>query len=107
MSTAHEGSDHPAFLQHHFHTVQQQEASAKLGMWLFLVQELLFFAGIFLAYGTLRYFYPDTMLQAHEQLSIPLGGLNTLVLITSSSRWRSVCGRPSSATTGTCDSSWP
>lgn len=83
-SASSEDAAHPRFLQHHFHSAEQQEASAKLGMWLFLVQELLFFAGIFLAYGALRYFYPDTMLQAHEHLSIPLGGLNTVVLITSS-----------------------
>lgn len=72
------------FLQHHFHSAVQQEASAKLGMWLFLAQELVFFGGIFLAYGAVRYFYPETMLSAHEHLSVPMGALNTAVLITSS-----------------------
>ena len=76
--------DHPAFLQHHFHSAQQQESSAKFGMWLFLAQEILFFSGLFMAYGAIRYFYPDTMLSAHELLSIPSGGLNTIILITSS-----------------------
>lgn len=72
------------YLQHHFHSAAQQEASAKLGMWLFLAQELMFFGGIFLAYGAVRYFYPETMLSAHEHLSVPMGALNTVVLITSS-----------------------
>ncbi len=59
-------------------------SAAKMGMWLFLAQEVLFFSGVFLAYAVYRYFYPETFLRAHEFLSVPLGGLNTLVLITSS-----------------------
>ena len=74
----------PAHLEHHFHTVAQQKSAAKLGMWIFLATETLFFGGLFLAYGALRFFYPGTFMAAHEHLNIPLGGLNTLVLITSS-----------------------
>lgn len=76
--------NHPKHLQHHFHSSMQQEASSKLGMWLFLAQELLFFSGVFLAYAVIRFFYPDTMLSAHEHLSIPAGAFNTVVLLTSS-----------------------
>jgi cytochrome c oxidase subunit 3 len=78
--------DHSAdrFLQHHFFDHAQQRDSSKLGMWIFLAQEVLFFSGVFLAYSVVRSFYPDMMLQAHEQLSKPLGALNTIVLITSS-----------------------
>ena len=75
---------HPDFLQHHFYTAEQQQSSAKLGMWLFLAQEVLFFGGIFVAYAFVRYMYPETMLAAHAYLDVKLGGLNTLVLITSS-----------------------
>lgn len=78
------GDAHPTYLQHHFHTPGQQRDAAKLGMWLFLAQEVLFFAGIFMAYGTVRFFYPETMLAAHEHLSVPMGAVNTLVLLTSS-----------------------
>lgn len=85
MSHAHDAhADHPAFLQHHFHTPEQQAASAKLGMWLFLAQEILFFSGLFMAYFAFRFFYPQTFLAAHEHLNIPLGTLNTFFLITSS-----------------------
>lgn len=74
----------PAFLQHHYVTAEQQKDAAKLGMWIFLATEVLFFGGLFLAYGAFRYFYPGTFLAAHEYLSVPLGSLNTVVLITSS-----------------------
>jgi len=74
----------PAHLQHHFHTPEQQRAAAKLGMWIFLVQEVLFFSGLFVTYTVFRYFYPGTFLKAHEHLSVPLGTFNTFVLLTSS-----------------------
>lgn len=82
MTTSHDA--HPDHLQHHFHTVEQQHESSKLGMWIFLVQEILFFSGLFMAYAAFRYFYPETFLKAHEHLSIPLGTVNTVVLLTSS-----------------------
>jgi cytochrome c oxidase subunit 3 len=76
--------DHPKHLAHHFHSSAQQEASSKLGMWVFLAQEILFFSGVFVAYAAVRYFYPETMLSSHEHLSIPWGAFNTVVLLTSS-----------------------
>jgi cytochrome c oxidase subunit 3 len=78
------GDAHPEHLEHHFYSAGQQKAAAKMGMWLFLATEVLFFGGLFLGYATLRFFYPGTFMAAHEYLSIPLGGLNTVVLITSS-----------------------
>lgn len=80
----HDDHDHPVWMQHHFDTAAQQESASKLGMWLFLSTEVLMFSGLFLAYAIARYLYPDMMLQAHEELSIPLGATNTVVLITSS-----------------------
>lgn len=76
--------DHPKHLAHHFHSSAQQEASSKLGMWVFLAQEILFFSGVFVAYASVRYFYPETMLSSHEHLSIPMGTFNTVVLLASS-----------------------
>tara|TARA_B100000683_G_scaffold270451_1_gene309344 strand:+ start:378 stop:1121 length:744 start_codon:yes stop_codon:yes gene_type:complete len=82
--SAHE--DHPYYHAHHFHTMEQQNASLKLGMWAFLVQELLFFSGLFMAYISMRFFYPETfeLVQQKNLLSIPWGATNTLVLLTSS-----------------------
>ncbi|MCA9666276.1 MAG: cytochrome c oxidase subunit 3 family protein [Myxococcales bacterium] len=82
MSAAH--GDHPKFLQHHFHSAEQQASASKLGMWLFLAQEVLFFGGIFVAYGVLRFLYPETFLAAHAYLDVKMGAINTVILITSS-----------------------
>lgn len=82
-STAHSDS-HPSFLQHHFHDAEQQEESSKLGMWIFLLTEILFFGGLFCAYAIYNAWYPETFVNAHKQLDWVLGGVNTVVLITSS-----------------------
>lgn len=79
-----EHGQHPSFLQHHFYTAAQQLDAAKLGMWLFLVQEILFFSGVFVGFIAYRAFYYEEFLNAHYQLSVAAGGLNTVVLITSS-----------------------
>jgi len=78
------GAGHSRHLAHHFNSMSQQNASAKLGMWLFLAQELLFFSGLFLMYALGRYFYPETFLAAHELLDWKLGAVNTVVLLFSS-----------------------
>jgi cytochrome c oxidase subunit 3 len=77
--------DHPPFLAHHYDTPEQQYQSSKLGMWIFLGTEILMFGGLFCAYGIYRHNHPEVFLYAaSEYLSTFLGGLNTLVLITSS-----------------------
>jgi cytochrome c oxidase subunit 3 len=74
---------HP-FLQHHYNTPGQQAGAAKLGMWVFLATEILMFSGLFLAYFITRMHYPDMVLAAHEHLNKVAGGVNTVVLLTSS-----------------------
>jgi cytochrome c oxidase subunit 3 len=71
---------------HHFKSGMEEFEACKQGMWIFLVTEVLFFSGMFLAYAILRVFYPDMMHDVHHHriLDWRLGGLNTLVLITSS-----------------------
>jgi cytochrome c oxidase subunit 3 len=71
-------------LAHHFATPRQQAASAKLGMWIFLITEILLFSGLFVAYGALRALHPADFSQAAHQLDVTLGTLNTAVLIGSS-----------------------
>ena len=75
MSAAaeHGHGHHPPYLAHHFHDMDQQSSSNKMGMWLFLVQEILFFAGLFMAYTCMRYLYPDTWLAAAEELDKVMG----------------------------------
>lgn len=61
----------------------QYEASG-LGMWVFLVQEVMFFGGLFVAYLVYRNMYFDGFGTASETLNIYLGAFNTVVLIGSS-----------------------
>ena len=76
--------DPPMPLAHHFDTPGQQASSAKFGMWVFLATEILMFSGLFLAYFIVRMFYPDMVLSSHELLDKTWGGVNTVVLLTSS-----------------------
>lgn len=71
-------------LEHHFVDSDHQFDAAKLGMWVFIVNEILFFGGLFCAYIVFRAWYPDLFQQAAYQLNAVLGGINTLVLIASS-----------------------
>jgi len=71
-------------LEHHFHDAEQQKDSAKIGMWIFLLTEILTFGGLFVAYAIFRAVNPDMFYNAHKFLDTQLGGINTLVLITSS-----------------------
>jgi cytochrome c oxidase subunit 3 len=71
-------------LQHHFADFKQQKESVVLGMWSFLVQEVMFFGGLFATYLVYRSQYPDAFHAGAQQLDVNLGGMNTLVLICSS-----------------------
>jgi cytochrome c oxidase subunit III len=71
-------------LAHHFDTLEQQTEATTLGMWVFLVTEVLFFGGLFLVYTVYRHWYPDAFVAASHELDVTLGTINTAVLITSS-----------------------
>lgn len=75
---------HSRFFQHHFVDAEQQFQTAKLGMWIFLVTEILMFGGLFAAYIVFRTWYPDLFTQASAELNTLWGGVNTVVLIGSS-----------------------
>ena len=73
-----------AHVAHHFESAQQQFDAGKLGMWLFLVTEVLFFSGLFVAYAVYRSHHPEVFVDAHKYLNTTLGALNTIVLLLSS-----------------------
>jgi cytochrome c oxidase subunit 3 len=75
---------HNPALLHHFADAQQQKNSASLGMWLFLVTEIMFFGGMFCAYLIYRLTYFNAFAAGSQQLNIWLGATNTGVLIVSS-----------------------
>jgi cytochrome c oxidase subunit III len=71
-------------LAHHFDTLEEQKEAASLGMWVFLVTEVMFFGGVFAAYAIYRHYFFDAFAAASHHLDIALGGINTAVLLTSS-----------------------
>jgi cytochrome c oxidase subunit III len=83
----HESPGHEAhhpMLQHHFHDMEQQKEASSLGMWIFLITEIMFFGGMFAAYLVYRHSYYDVFMWGSTSLNIWLGGINTVVLICSS-----------------------
>jgi cytochrome c oxidase subunit III len=74
---------HPA-LAHHFDSLEQQQSAATLGMWTFLVTEVMIFGAILMAYAVYRTAYTAEFEAASGHLILGLGAANTLVLIGSS-----------------------
>ncbi len=64
--------------------MEQQLEASTLGMWVFLVTEIMFFGGMFMAYIVYRITYPEAWLLGSNHLNVTLGALNTAVLICSS-----------------------
>jgi cytochrome c oxidase subunit 3 len=71
-------------LQHHFADLGQQHESATLGMWIFLLTEVMFFGGLFAAYLIYRLAYPAVFVAASRHMEFWAGTANTVVLLTSS-----------------------
>ncbi len=77
------GSHHPD-LAHHFRDLAQQKEAATLGMWVFLVTEIMFFGGLFGAYTVYRNLHYAGFSAGSAHLNIVMGAANTAVLICSS-----------------------
>ncbi len=80
----HVSHEHPAYLRHHFETVEQQKEASAFGMWLFLLTEIMFFGGMFAAYLIYRNWYYPAFVAGSNTLNIWYGTINTGVLICSS-----------------------
>jgi cytochrome c oxidase subunit 3 len=78
-----EHAHHPK-LQHHFDDMAQQMEASTLGMWVFLVTEIMFFGGLFTAYLVYRHASPEGFAEASHHLNVTWGAVNTIVLIVSS-----------------------
>src|ERR1035437_6765799 len=76
--------EHTQFLQHHFNDMGQQLDATKIGMWLFLVTEVLLFGGLFVGYGIMHAKHHEAFMAAHHQLNRTMGAINTIVLLVSS-----------------------
>ena len=75
---------HGAAFAHQFDDIEQQRDAATMGMWIFLVTEIMFFGGLFASYVVYRVIYPTAFAVASLALDITLGTLNTAVLLISS-----------------------
>lgn len=77
-------AEHTTALRHHFDDLEQQKDASTLGMWVFLVTEIMFFGGLFAGYTIYRLLYPDAFAAASHHTDLVLGSINTIVLIGSS-----------------------
>lgn len=69
---------------HHFEDLAQQQEANRLGLWVFLATEVLFFGVLITGYIVFRSVYPTTFLAGSQHLNVVLGTLNTAILLTSS-----------------------
>lgn len=77
-------STHSLVLKHHFDNLEQQHSAERLGMWMFLVTEVLFFSGLFVAYTVYRHWFSTEFQFASSHLILWIAAVNTALLITSS-----------------------
>ncbi|MGD0872053.1 MAG: cytochrome c oxidase subunit 3 family protein [Bryobacteraceae bacterium] len=80
---AHAHAESPQ-LRVQFDTEAQQKDASTLGMWLFLITEVMFFGGMFLVYTVYRNAYPGIFAIASSSLNVYIGAANTAVLLCSS-----------------------
>jgi cytochrome c oxidase subunit 3 len=71
-------------LREQFDTAAQQREASTLGMWIFLITEIMFFGGMFLCYTVYRSSYPEVFAEASRSLNVYMGAANTVVLLCSS-----------------------
>ncbi len=83
MAQSHTATAHSA-LAHHFDNLEQQREAGALGMWVFLMTEVMFFGGLFTGYIIYRSQNQEAFAAASNHLNWKLGAFNTAVLICSS-----------------------
>ena len=69
---------------HHFNNLPQQQQTQRFGMWLFLVTEVLFFGGAFVAYTAYRIWFPKDFEAGSAALNVGIASVNTFLLLLSS-----------------------
>ena len=78
------GHGHDPRVFHQYEDYDQQCESYIVGMWCFVVQEIMFFGALFVGYTLYRWQYQNDFYEAHKVLNVLMGGTNTMVLLTSS-----------------------
>jgi len=75
---------HDSTLQHHFATPEQQKDASMMGMWVFLITEIMFFGGMFYGYMVYRSLYFSAWAEGSQHMDFWWGTINTVVLLCSS-----------------------
>jgi cytochrome c oxidase subunit 3 len=83
-SEAHVHREETLALREQFDTAEQQKDASTFGMWIFLITEIMFFGGMFLAYTVYRHLYSEVFAVASSTLNVYIGAANTVVLLCSS-----------------------
>ena len=84
-TSGHAHASHHEDLAHQFEDMDQQNESYIVGMWTFLVTEIMFFGALFLCYSIYRKANPGVFFEiSRHHLNVLLGGINTVILLTSS-----------------------
>ena len=83
MAQSHAAPAHTA-LAHHFDNLEQQREAGTLGMWVFLITEIMFFGGMFTSYVVYRLQNQEAFAIGSNHLNVTMGAINTVVLICSS-----------------------
>jgi cytochrome c oxidase subunit III len=76
--------EHGSAVAHQFDDMAQQHEASSLGMWVFLITEVMFFGGLFTGYAVYRTAYSSAFAAASRHLDVILGGINTAILLCSS-----------------------
>lgn len=71
-------------LREQFATAEQQRETAVLGMWVFILTEMMLFGGMFAAFGVYRHWYPEAFAHGSSEMVLWMGAVNTAILICSS-----------------------
>jgi cytochrome c oxidase subunit 3 len=71
-------------LREQFSTPEQQREAATMGMWIFIITELMLFGGMFAAFAVFRHWYPVGFTKGSSEMELTMGAVNTAVLICSS-----------------------
>jgi len=66
------------------HDEHRDDEGSKLGIWLFIFTELLFFGGLFVVYAVYRHAHSEAFKLAAQELDVALGTINTVILLVSS-----------------------
>jgi cytochrome c oxidase subunit 3 len=67
-----------------YQSLELQERTLELGMWIFLATELLLFAALFALYGSYRTMFPHDFAEGVSHNTLKFGTVNMYVLLTSS-----------------------